>query len=221
VSVGSINILKLNNTLKYKEIAMVRILIFDIGGVLVNVNIRRFVRGISRALQVSRWRLYFYRNRKLFDEIMRGEKTILALREDIMDFFKRDLDLQDFERIWNSILEAPRTEMLALAQQLGQQYQTVLLSNIEAAHHRHLQKSMEIFPYFSAQFMSYEMKLAKPDLAIYEAVLAELKASPGECFFIDDRRENIAAAQKLGIRSHLFRNAPKLRRDLQRRGILD
>jgi len=200
---------------------MIRILIFDIGGVLVRINLRRFLHGISRAMHIPRWRLYFYRNRELFDAIMRGEATISALHTDIMRFFNREVALSEFGQIWNSILEAPDTEMIELARQLGQRHELVLLSNIEAAHHLHLQKTMEFFPYFSAHFMSYQMKLAKPDLAIYQTVLTELKVAPEECFFIDDRRENVVAAEKSGIRSHRFRNIARLRQDLQRNRLLD
>lgn len=200
---------------------MIRILIFDIGGVLVRINLRRFLHGISQEMNIPRWRLYFYRNRKLFDAIMRGEATISALHTDIMRFFNREMAFSGFEQIWNSILEAPETEMIELARELRQRYKLVLLSNIEAVHHLHLQKTMEFFPYFSAHFMSYQMKLAKPEMAIYQTVISELKVAPEECFFIDDRRENVVAAKKLGIRSHRFRNIARLRQDLQRSRLLD
>lgn len=200
---------------------MIQILIFDIGGVLVKINIKRFVNAMSQALNVSRLRLYLYHNRGLFQQIMRGEVTIMALREDLMRHFKRDLDKNQFAEIWASMLDAPQPEIIELARQLGSDYQTVILSNIEAAHHQQLQDSMDFLPYFSTHFMSYELNLAKPDPAIYQTVLNQLEVSPAECFFIDDRRENVVAARKLGIKSHQFRNSRKLRRDLTRHGILN
>jgi FMN phosphatase YigB (HAD superfamily) len=53
-------------------------------------------------------------------------------------------------------------------------------------------------------FFSYQMGLSKPDPSIYHRVLADLGTEAGQCFFIDDRPENVEAAQAEGINAHQF-----------------
>jgi 2-haloacid dehalogenase len=78
-----------------------------------------------------------------------------------------------------------------------------------------------LFAHFRDILVSGAEKLVKPDPAIYRLVLNRFGLRPEETLFIDDREENIAAAQALGIRGHLFRDAPTLRRDLAALGLLD
>ncbi|MFC4592580.1 HAD family hydrolase [Sphingobium tyrosinilyticum] len=78
-----------------------------------------------------------------------------------------------------------------------------------------------LFAHFRDILVSGAEKLVKPDPAIYRLALDRFGLRPEETLFIDDREENIAAAQALGIRGHLFRDAPTLRRDLAALGLLD
>jgi 2-haloacid dehalogenase len=78
-----------------------------------------------------------------------------------------------------------------------------------------------LFAHFRDILVSGAEKLVKPDLAIYRLALDRFGLSAEETLFIDDREENIVAAQALGIHGHLFRDAPTLRHDLAARGLLD
>jgi putative hydrolase of the HAD superfamily len=57
---------------------------------------------------------------------------------------------------------------------------------------------------FEARFFSCRLRLSKPDPAIYRAVLDHLAAMPEDVVFFDDRRDNVDAAARLGIRAHVF-----------------
>jgi putative hydrolase of the HAD superfamily len=54
--------------------------------------------------------------------------------------------------------------------------------------------------------LSYELGSAKPEAAIYEHCLAGLGTAPDKTLFLDDRSENIEAAELLGIRGIHFVN---------------
>lgn len=77
------------------------------------------------------------------------------------------------------------------------------------------------FACFRDILVSGAERLVKPDPAIYRLALARFGIRAEETLFIDDRQENVSAAQALGIRSHLFRDAATLRLDLAGRGLLD
>ncbi|WP_176591741.1 HAD family phosphatase [Sphingobium sp. EM0848] len=63
-------------------------------------------------------------------------------------------------------------------------------------------------------------KLVKPDPAIYRLALDRFGLRAEQALFIDDRAENIVAAQAQGMYGHLFRDAAMLRRELALLGLL-
>ena len=69
-------------------------------------------------------------------------------------------------------------------------------------------------PYFQHFIISGELGVRKPDPAYYERTLEIIGAPEEECLFIDDRAENCAAAQRLGISAIRFESADQLERAL-------
>jgi putative hydrolase of the HAD superfamily len=63
---------------------------------------------------------------------------------------------------------------------------------------------------FDRRFYSCRLGLAKPDAAVYEAVLDDLGAAPQSVLFIDDRAENVLAAAALGLQAVRFTSAEEL-----------
>lgn len=63
-------------------------------------------------------------------------------------------------------------------------------------------------------------KLVKPDPAIYALALARFGLRAEQAMFIDDRADNIAGARQVGMRGHLFHDAPTLRAELVALGLL-
>ncbi|GAA4176109.1 HAD family phosphatase [Gryllotalpicola koreensis] len=65
--------------------------------------------------------------------------------------------------------------------------------------------------WFDAFYVSGELKLLKPEAAIYEHVLADLGITAAEMVFTDNRADNVAGAEALGITGHVFTDAASLR----------
>ena len=72
---------------------------------------------------------------------------------------------------------------------------------------------------FAFQTYSSEVRLIKPDPAIYEHTLLGLGVSATEALFVDDREVNIKAARELGIHAIQFRSAAQLRNELEALGF--
>jgi len=79
-------------------------------------------------------------------------------------------------------------------------------------------KERGLFDPFERAFLSTDMRMRKPDPAIWTAVLRELACPAVEALYVDDRREYVEAAARLGMVSVRFRDAARLEQDL--RGIL-
>jgi putative hydrolase of the HAD superfamily len=65
--------------------------------------------------------------------------------------------------------------------------------------------------WFEAFYVSGELRLLKPEAAIYRHVLDDLGITPAEMVFVDNRADNVAGAQDLGITGHVFTDAASLR----------
>lgn len=65
--------------------------------------------------------------------------------------------------------------------------------------------------YFEQMFISAELGMVKPDPEIYRHAARELGIEPAEMVFIDNKAENIAGAETIGITGHVFTGVPALR----------
>ena len=81
-------------------------------------------------------------------------------------------------------------------------------------------KEDAFFRRFRDIVVSGEVKLLKPDPAIYFLALDRFGLRPDQALFVDDRQINVAGAEAVGMRGHLFTTAEDLRRRLEREGLL-
>jgi putative hydrolase of the HAD superfamily len=65
--------------------------------------------------------------------------------------------------------------------------------------------------FFTACYVSGELRMLKPHPEIYQHVLRDLGITPAEAVFIDNRATNVAGAEALGITGHVFTDAGRLR----------
>lgn len=84
-------------------------------------------------------------------------------------------------------------------------YHLYVLSNASNSFYEYFPRFAAL-EYFDGIVVSSDIHMIKPDKAIYEYLLDRCGLIPGECFFIDDRRENVAAAKELGINGAVFEN---------------
>jgi HAD superfamily hydrolase (TIGR01509 family) len=83
----------------------------------------------------------------------------------------------------------------------------------------HCRKHFSWLKDFDFVTFSGEVRLIKPDPAIYEHTLRGLGVAASEAVFLDDRAVNIDAARKLGITAIHVRSMALLRNDLQAAGF--
>lgn len=81
---------------------------------------------------------------------------------------------------------------------------TAILSNMPLPLREHLDRLHAWIHQFDHRVFSCDVRMAKPDPAIYHLVLEGLAVEPSQALFFDDRPDNIAAARSLGIHSVLF-----------------
>ena len=112
------------------------------------------------------------------------------------------------EMLWSMqavLADLPACRLQQL-KQLRQKYHIYLLSNLNEPSWQHTLQQFEkagirVDECFDRVFLSYEMQLAKPDRAIYEAVVEATGIKPEETLYVEDSTENYEAGKAFGFRS--------------------
>ncbi|MDR0573313.1 MAG: HAD family phosphatase [Tannerella sp.] len=121
-----------------------------------------------------------------------------------------------FHKHWYESLGEENPESIALLTDLQQEgYRTYGLSNWSSETFPPTRKAHPFFNTFDGILLSSEVKVCKPDPAIYKILLEHYQLQAAESVFIDDRQENLDGATEAGIASILFQTAEQVRQELK------
>ncbi|MCH8298526.1 MAG: HAD family phosphatase [Chloroflexi bacterium] len=194
---------------------MAKTIIFDLGGVLVHLDWDKVCAPLARLSDLSYDAvLAEVANGPIVRSSMLGSLGPREYHEALCAKIHVDLPFEPFIELWNGLLSVDE-DMTNLVEALGSGHRLVLASNTDAIHFTHSQKHFNVLRAFDRFFLSYEMGLLKPDPAYFQQVLRGLQAEPGDCIFIDDRRENVQSARETGINALVFESIDKLKSDLK------
>ena len=96
---------------------------------------------------------------------------------------------------------------------------TALLSNMQFDMAAHARKHFAWLNHFDHQILSCELRLIKPDAAIFRQTIERLSVRPGEVLFVDDREANVEAARALGMIAVRFQSTDRLHGQLAEIGF--
>ncbi|HXE07943.1 MAG TPA: HAD family phosphatase [Acidobacteriaceae bacterium] len=114
----------------------------------------------------------------------------------------------------------PNRPMIAWAARLQRAgVRTAILSNIGDAMAEGLTRRLAWLPSFERCIWSYELRMAKPEPAIFRAASELLRIELDRILFIDDKQENISAAQCLGMQAIRYADHATLERSMRDRGL--
>ena len=83
-----------------------------------------------------------------------------------------------------------------------------------------IEEKLSLSRFLTWDFVSCRTGFRKPEPEAYQVVMRQLGVSASNCFFIDDRQENVDAAIAQGMDAVLIENATTLREQFCRRGLL-
>ena len=82
-----------------------------------------------------------------------------------------------------------------------------------------LRTSHDLDGLFEGVWASHHLGVRKPAPEFFHLLLTKIEREPADCLFIDDRRENCAAAELVGVRAHHFVEVDGLRERLRAEGV--
>ena len=113
----------------------------------------------------------------------------------------------------------PSSDVLALAEAIGKVSRLAIYTNNGPIVKSSLD---ELFPeaaaIFKERYCSYEFGTKKPDPNSFTKLLAKIKITPGDTWFIDDKRSNVQGANLAGLKAHHFRSYEALAKDVKSMG---
>ena len=193
---------------------MIKNLIFDLGGVIITLApdeaLRRFK---SLGLENAEEQMDAYTQMGIFGQLEEEKISAEAFREELSRQVGREVTYNECRHAWlGYVKEVPQRNLDALLRLRSEGYRIILLSNTnpymmswvrstEFDGHGH-----SIDYYMDACYLSYEMKVMKPEAEFFHRVLMTEKIMASETLFIDDGPRNVATASQIGIRTYCPQN---------------
>jgi putative hydrolase of the HAD superfamily len=148
-----------------------------------------------------------------------GAVTTDGFHERVTKVVGADLSYAAFFEMYNDIFSPNGAVLEVLARVKAAGYKTLLLSNTDPERFSFVRRRFPEIGLFDHYVLSYELKLLKPDPAIYLAAARLAGTSPGECVFIDDMAENVVGAVEAGLAGIHYLPETDLAAELKKLGL--
>lgn len=196
---------------------MIKAIIFDWFGVCSEEFRKILSRELNKKLGI---------NKKLIVKSYKKYEPIFIISkinsENVLENMFKELgineDANNFLYIFNSMPKI-NTEIFKIIRKLKNNHKTALLSDNFDEMTKTIRENLNLKKYFDFVIFSNEVGLVKTENKTYKFVIRKLKCKPSECIFIDDKKENIERARKLGIDGILFKNTNQLKKSLVRLNV--
>lgn len=185
-------------------------IIFDLGGVVINLDYHKTTRAFEALGLENFGEMYSQAAQSgLFDDFEKGKCSIPFFINKLLDYLPTGTSANQVVEAWNAMILDFPIENLQLLERLKSSHRIFLLSNTNEIHiqkvHQHLQlvsphKTLQ--PYFEKVYFSSDIGMRKPDAEIFEFVITENNLNPSKTLFIDDTRQHIIGAQKVGVQTY-------------------
>lgn len=186
----------------------VRHIIFDLGGVLLNIDYQLTEQAFV-ALGITNFSDIYsqLKQTSLFDGLETGKISAGEFYAQLRTISQLDVSDEELERAWNAMLLDMPLRRLQILQQLRIYHDLLLLSNTNEIHEAAFNKIIVgthgygLGAFFDRVYYSHRVGMRKPDAEIFEMILNENGFSPEHTLFIDDSPQHVEGAKKLGIQT--------------------
>ncbi len=110
-------------------------------------------------------------------------------------------------------------DLVTFIRSLRPSYRTAIISNATDGLRETLDHKFKIADAFDLIIGSAEVKIMKPEHAIYQLTLQRLDLQPDETVFTDDFEHNIVAAKQVGMATIHFKSGVNVPAELARLGV--
>jgi glucose-1-phosphatase len=196
----------------------VRNIIFDLGGVLLNLDFNRTFQAFE-AFGIPDFGRFFQQSfsNPLFAALETGACSPEEFYEGFRKETGKELTNDQIADAWNAMLLDFRNDSMAYLDSLKGQYRLFLLSNTNQIHleafrdiHYRQYGHHGFDNHFEKAWYSHELGLRKPNVECFAEVLDRHGLIAGETLFVDDTAINTEGADKLGIGTLLLEKTARI-----------
>ncbi len=200
---------------------MIKNIIFDMGGVLIDYNPEKTLYGLFDKETADILLREIFRN-KIWSDKDRG----IIFPKEIMEQKRHSIPAEVFDKVSEMVdnfypYMPPFEKMYHFIKSLKNNgYGIYLLSNASSDFHER-REGIPALSLFDGVLISADYKLLKPEKEIYLALYEKFSLKPEECFFIDDVQANIDGAKVTGMDGHCYYHGDIeiLKKDMISKGI--
>lgn len=197
-----------------------RAVIFDIGRVLIKVDVSRAMEGLASGLSLTPAEMWSAIEKD--PHWMDWQEGRISPRDWHMHLSKRlgvSLPFEQFCEVWNRALDPNPIQSDSFLESLSTNFRLALLSNTDPIHMSHAETSFPFFRLFPVRIYSFRVGASKPHPIIYQEALQGCKVRAKEAVYIDDVAAYAEAARRLGMSAIVFQSPQQLQSDLRDLGI--
>ena len=175
---------------------MVEALLFDLGGVVIEIDFDRVLRRWETisALSLAELKSTFHFD-TAYQRHERGEIDGAEYFVHLRDFLKLDGSDDEIAAGWNAVFVAEIPAALAAISKVRKQFPCYAFTNTNPTHLAAWKIGYPaIFQSFDKVFISSDLGLRKPGRRAFDAIAADIGVAHANILFFDDTQENIAGA---------------------------
>jgi HAD superfamily hydrolase (TIGR01509 family) len=187
---------------------LIEILLFDIGGVVIDIDFERTFRkwSVHSGVSVESIRARFSHDQS-YERHERGEIESTEYYRQLCERIEMELSFEQFKEGWNDVLLAPIAPTVALLDKLADRVPLYAFSNSNPMHKQYWEMNFaDELKHFVHIFVSSDFGFRKPEADAYRHVIEALKTNPEKIVFFDDLADNVDAARALGMQAVLVRS---------------
>jgi len=189
----------------------VRAVIFDIGRVLIRIDVGRTMKGLASGTSLSPQELWSaIEQDPRWKDWQEGRISARDWHLHVKQRFGGPATFEQFTEAWNLALDPEPILSNKLFEKLSKSYRLGLLSNTDPIHVTHMESRYDFFSYFRVRIYSCAIGAAKPNPLIYREALRACRVRAEEAVYIDDISAYVEAARRLGMTGIQFQTSEQL-----------
>jgi putative hydrolase of the HAD superfamily len=196
----------------------IKVLLFDFGGVVVDIDRERAVQrfeeiGVEQADSL----LNSYKQNGIFLQLEEGILTPGEFYNALCELAGKDIPSERIDYAWMGFFPSVNQDRLNFINELRKKYRVCLLSNTNpiimewARSAQFSQEGKPLDTYFDKLYLSYQMGMVKPKHEIFEQILKSENVTPEHIMFFDDGPANIETASAMGFKTQLVEEGQDFR----------
>ena len=192
---------------------MIKNIVFDLGKVLIDFRPENFLEKLKYSSKEveTLTKMIFYGEE--WERYNFGDLSLDQVKDEVIKHYpnyvndiKRIFEHMDYQYI---LFEMEDTAMY-LKELKNEGYHIYILSDLSKDCYEY-NKQFDFFQFIDGGVYSFEINSTKPNKKNYRALIDKFNLIPEETIFIDDRINNINAANELGITGILFTNLEEVK----------